>query len=119
MNQPLYISRTFVEFGPFPAAEILDFNKRGLLRETDYVRYDGQDDWIYIQDWVATTAPKAPAKVTKAPAKAPAKSSAPAKAPAKAPSKAAKAKSPAKAAAKPAAKKAPAKKAAASKAKGK
>ena len=107
MKQLLYISRTFVEFGPFPAAEILDFNKRGLLRDTDYVRYDGQDDWIYIQDWVATVASKASAKATKAPAKS------------AAPAKAAKAKTPAKAPAKPAAKKAPAKKAAASKAKGK
>jgi hypothetical protein len=47
----LYISRLFVEFGPFEANEIQSFIQRGLLSETDYLRVQGKEDWINISDW--------------------------------------------------------------------
>jgi hypothetical protein len=66
-----YLSRSFVEFGPFPAAELLSFFHRGLLKDTDYVRSDGTNAWTHVNDWAAssTTAGPAPEKkatVTKA-----------------------------------------------------
>ncbi|MCW0220242.1 MAG: hypothetical protein OJI67_18090 [Prosthecobacter sp.] len=83
MNESLYLSRAFVEFGPFPAAELLNFHSRGLLKESDYVRVEASDDWIHVNDWVAAqkpapvpaAAPKA-TKVAKPAAKAPAKKAA-------------------------------------------
>jgi hypothetical protein len=47
----LYISRLFVEFGPFEANEIQSFIQRGLLSETDYLRVQGEEDWMHISDW--------------------------------------------------------------------
>ena len=94
MNQLVYVSRAFVEFGPFTLTEILDFEKRGILCNADYLRNDGQDDWVHVQTWIADSASKAKAPAVKK-AKAPAKKAA--------------------APAKPKAKKAPAKKAAAAK----
>jgi hypothetical protein len=47
----LYISRLFVEFGPFEANEIQSFIQRGLLSETDYLRVQGKEDWVHISDW--------------------------------------------------------------------
>jgi GYF domain 2 len=91
----LYISRLFVEFGPFEANEIQSFIQRGLLSETDYLRSQGQEDWIHISDWTPSSAyqpvSKPPAKkaappiaATKAAAKkAPAKKAAVKKAAAK------------------------------------
>jgi hypothetical protein len=61
----LYLSRAFVEFGPFPAEELLSFFKRGLLKDTDYVRIDGTDVWMHVNDWASSppeTKPSAPAK---------------------------------------------------------
>jgi len=76
MSAPVYISRNFVEFGPFKPAEILDFNSRGILGELDHVREEGQDDWVFISEWVAKAGkPAAKAEATKpkaAPAAAPA-----------------------------------------------
>lgn len=82
MTQLIYISRSFVEFGPFPAKEILDFEKRGLLRDTDYVRPEGVDDWVHVQAWITDSAPKAQPVANKKP-KAPAKPKAAKKVPAK------------------------------------
>ena len=96
MSTAIYISRNFVEFGPFKPAELINFHSRGILGELDHVREDGHDDWVFISEWVAKSTPKAPAKIKAA---APAPVSAPAPAAKKA-----------------AAKKAPAKKAAAKKA---
>lgn len=93
MIKNLYLSRSFVEFGPFTSDEILSFEKRGILQDTDYVRPESGEDWVHIYDWVAENtskeppAPKAekavsptpPAKAEKAPAaakKAPAKKAA-------------------------------------------
>lgn len=57
----LYLSRAFVEFGPFPTQEMQGFYQRGLLKETDYIRTESTDTWVHIQDW-ATDLP-APEKL--------------------------------------------------------
>ena len=65
MSTPIFISRNFVEFGPFLSTEILDFHGRGILGDLDHVREDGQDEWLFITEWVEkvkTPAPKAAAK---------------------------------------------------------
>ncbi len=82
MTQLIYISRAFVEFGPFSAKEILDFETRGLLRDTDYVRPEGVDDWVHVLTWITDSAAKAKPAANKKP-KAPAKPKAAKKVPAK------------------------------------
>lgn len=72
----LYISRAFVEFGPFPASELLSFHQRGILKETDYVRVEGSDDWLHVDDWAAEAKP-APVVAAKKPAAKKAKAEAP------------------------------------------
>ncbi len=83
-----YLSRSFVEFGPFPADEILSFHQRGLLKNTDYVRAEGKSAWTHVNDWAAgqsavkAATPAKAAPVKKAPASKPkpaAKVAAPAK----------------------------------------
>lgn len=82
MNGMFYLSRTFVEFGPFSSSELLDFKKRGIIRDSDYVRPHGGDDWTHVNDWVdgleVPAAPKAAPKAAPAAKKVAAK-----KAPAK------------------------------------
>ncbi len=75
-----YLSRSFVEFGPFPAAEILSFYQRGLLKNTDYVRAESKSTWTHVNDWAASQTPvkAAPAVKPTAAAKAPAAKSKPA-----------------------------------------
>ena len=71
MSTLAYISRNFVEFGPFKKEEVLDFHSRGILGELDHVREDGSDVWIYIGEWIPkapVAAPKAKAKSTPKPA---------------------------------------------------
>ena len=62
-----YLSRAFVEFGPFPSAELISFHQRGLLKDTDYVRSESSDEWLHVNDWVAKASavktPAAPKKV--------------------------------------------------------
>lgn len=65
----LYLSRAFVEFGPFSSEELKNFYQRGLLKDTDYVRYENTDDWLHVNDWIATPA-SAPSPVKKPAAKA-------------------------------------------------
>ena len=62
----LYLSRLFVEFGPFPAAELLSFFQRGLLKDTDYVRIDGTDIWMHVNDWATSPPSSTPVPVKKA-----------------------------------------------------
>jgi hypothetical protein len=72
MKDLVYISRSFVEFGPFAKKEILDFQKRGLLAVTDYLRDEGSEQWLPSQEWLAIVPMPAP-KLGKKPAvKAPA-----------------------------------------------
>lgn len=52
-----YLSRAFVEFGPFSTEEIISFQQRGLLKDTDYIRAEGADVWTHVSDWQPVTAP--------------------------------------------------------------
>lgn len=91
MKDLVYLSRAFVEFGPFTKAEILDFQKRGILSSADYLRDDGADNWLHYQEWLTVVPMPAPAVVKKPAAKAAAAKPVVAKAPAaKAPAKKAK-----------------------------
>lgn len=73
MKDALYLSRSFVEFGPFPTAEMFSFYNRGLLADSDYVRGASSDDWVHVNDWVASLpsaeppAPKAKKAVSPTP----------------------------------------------------
>jgi hypothetical protein len=67
MKDLVYLSRAFVEFGPFSKAEILDFQKRGLLNDSDYLRNEGTDAWLPCQEWMSIIPLPAP-KVVKRPA---------------------------------------------------
>jgi hypothetical protein len=61
MKDAYFLSRAYVEFGPFPAAEMLGFFDRGLLRETDYILGEGTEStWLHLPEWV--TLHRAPAK---------------------------------------------------------
>lgn len=90
MTNMHYLSRSFVEFGPFSTAELSSFFVRGILQDTDYVRPQTSEDWIHVNDWVASLEPAAapaaepgPAAAKKAPAKKAAAKTAATKAPAK------------------------------------
>lgn len=77
MKTLLYLSRSFVEFGPFTQAELLDFHQRGLLNDLDYLRVENTDEWVHLQDWVAGAQAVKPAKKAAAPKpEAPAKKAA-------------------------------------------
>lgn len=67
MKDLVYLSRAFVEFGPFTKAEILDFQKRGILSAADYLRDHGADNWLHYEEWL-TIAPVAGPAVVKKPA---------------------------------------------------
>ncbi len=67
MKDLVYLSRTFVEFGPFSKTEILDFQKRGLLNDSDYLRSEGTEAWLPCQEWMSIIPLPAP-KVVKRPA---------------------------------------------------
>ncbi|MBL9132127.1 MAG: hypothetical protein JNG86_13070 [Verrucomicrobiaceae bacterium] len=75
MKTLVTLSRAFVEFGPFTKTEILDFNKRGLLQDTDHLRDEGTDAWLHLTEWLTTAQPAPKLKVVKTPkAAAPKKS---------------------------------------------
>lgn len=90
MSTLLYLSRAFVEFGPFTPAEMQGFYSRGILKDSDYIRLETSDAWLHVSEWAATLPPvkvetpaappakKAAAKKTATPAakKAPAKKAA-------------------------------------------
>lgn len=69
MTATIYISRAFVEFGPFLPEEIIAFEKRGLLREIDHIRHHGKDDWIPLAAWLASTSSPVVAPAKTAPTK--------------------------------------------------
>lgn len=66
MSATIYLSRAFVEFGPFAPDEIVAFKKRGLLREIDHIRNHGKDDWIPLATWLASLAPPFKSTITSA-----------------------------------------------------
>ncbi len=89
MKDLVYLSRSFVEFGPFSKKEILDFQKRGILAESDYLRDEGSDSWVHYQEWLTVVPMPEPKLVKKPAAKTPAAKEPAAKAPAKKAKKAA------------------------------
>ena len=60
MKELYYISRNFTEFGGFSSQEVLDFNRRGLLRSSDFIRLHDTDEWLHLKEWLAKN--EAPAK---------------------------------------------------------
>jgi hypothetical protein len=83
MQNLVYLSRSFVEFGPFSTEEMTAFYSRGLLQEIDHIRPEGGDSWLPVVEWInSLPAPQAPAKAAK-----PAKKAAPAAKKAAAPKK--------------------------------
>ena len=72
MKDLVYLSRAFVEFGPFAKKEILDFQKRGILTDSDYLRDEGSDSWVHYQEWLTVVPMPEPKLVKKTAAKAPA-----------------------------------------------
>ena len=66
MKSLVTLSRAFVEFGPFTKAEVLDFSKRGLLQDSDYLRDEGSDTWLPSAEWVTASQPAPKLKVVKA-----------------------------------------------------
>lgn len=71
MKDLVYLSRAFVEFGPFAKKEILDFQKRGILSSADYLRDEGSETWMHYQEWLTIVPMPAP-KLVKKPVAAPA-----------------------------------------------
>ena len=70
MKDLVYLSRAFVEFGPFSKTEIVDFKKRGLLHDTDYLCDEGSDAWLPCQEWLSIIPMPAPKLVKRPAAKA-------------------------------------------------
>lgn len=69
---PVYLSRSFVEFGPFSVDEMKNFYSRGLLQEIDHIRPHGGDQWFHVMDWINSqpateSAPAKPATKKAAP----------------------------------------------------
>ena len=54
MKNTLYLSRSFVEFGPFSATEMQDFYSRGLLKDSDYISADSAGAWLHVNEWMAS-----------------------------------------------------------------
>lgn len=70
MKDTYYISRSFVDFGPFKKSEVEDFVKRGILVPEDYIRLELTTDWMSIADWMTQPVPApAPKAKTKTAAK--------------------------------------------------
>ena len=88
MKKHIYLSRSFVEFGPFLIEELLVLHQRGALTEADHVRQEGHHQWTALVEWledVKAAAPKAdsPAPVKKKIAQKTAKKGSTGKSPAK------------------------------------
>ncbi|CAN5912455.1 hypothetical protein BH11VER1_BH11VER1_18540 [soil metagenome] len=66
MKELYYISRNFTEFGGFSSLEVLNFNSRGILRASDFIRLHDTDDWLHLKEWL--TKHEVPSKLP-APAK--------------------------------------------------
>ena len=63
MSDLIYISRNFTELGGFESREIIDFHKRSILSESDFVRVSGSDQWIPLHDWISGARNASPVKV--------------------------------------------------------
>lgn len=65
MKDLVYLSRSFVEFGPFTKKEILDFHDRHLLTGSDYLCDEGSENWLHYQEWLNAAPKAAPAPAAK------------------------------------------------------
>jgi hypothetical protein len=68
-NSQIYVSRNFVEFGPFFDYEIVEFQARGVLGGSDHLRVHGENHWLEVAEWLAkqqTVKPDKPAAKTAA-----------------------------------------------------
>ena len=55
MQSPtIYLSRAFVEFGPFTEEEVITFFQRGILHISDHVRSSDQPDWMPVSEWATS-----------------------------------------------------------------
>lgn len=78
MTSLLYLSRAFVEFGPFTSAEMQGFYSRGILKDSDYIRQESSDTWLHVSEWADALPPVvAPASAALPAKKAAAKKAAP------------------------------------------
>jgi hypothetical protein len=57
MNKLVLISRNFVEFGAFTPAEVLDFQKRGIVQPTDFACLSGDEIWQPAPEFISALAP--------------------------------------------------------------
>jgi len=67
MTDPIHISRNYVEFGTFKLEEVLDFKKRGIIKDSDYLRTESTHAWTPAGLWLSEF--KAPAPKDKPAAK--------------------------------------------------
>jgi hypothetical protein len=52
MSTPIiFMSRAYVEFGPFTLEEFHMFKDRGIFRDTDYFRKEGESSWLHVIDF--------------------------------------------------------------------
>ncbi|HWB05599.1 MAG TPA: hypothetical protein VG796_21450 [Verrucomicrobiales bacterium] len=50
----VFLSRNFVEFGPFTTDEMSGFASRGILLAGDFVKANGGDSWLPCNEWLAS-----------------------------------------------------------------
>lgn len=63
-DDTFYISRNYVEFGPFSAKELKLFYQRGTLKVCDHISADGST-WQTLAEWLAVASPSTPAPAAK------------------------------------------------------
>lgn len=69
MKKHIYLSRSFVEFGPFLVEELLVLHERGALTEMDHVRHEGHHNWTALVDWLKEVKATRPAAESPSPVK--------------------------------------------------
>ncbi|MBP7948268.1 MAG: hypothetical protein KA004_01340 [Verrucomicrobiales bacterium] len=52
-----YLSRSYVEIGPFLASELTAFCQRGVFREGDFIRSSDSDEWMPYEEGVSKLKP--------------------------------------------------------------
>lgn len=67
MKTLVTLSRSFVEFGPFTQAEMLDFHQRGILQDSDYLKDAGTENWLHYAEWLPGQQPQKKLKLLKTP----------------------------------------------------
>ncbi|WP_009962384.1 hypothetical protein [Verrucomicrobium spinosum] len=67
MSTQVYLSRNFTEFGAFTVAEILDFKKRGIVLDGDFIREDGSSAWVPSLNFLSSLPEPKPTTLKAAP----------------------------------------------------